>query len=238
MFRGSGSRFQSGDTLMARITPCLENDKIARYQGLEDEFKAHGSTEFIVIRGRPNVTDSDFAYYLTQSEEVRNYAISQMTGTSGRQRVPTDSLDHLNVTFPPLSEQRAIAHILGTLRRQDRAEPPDERDTGGDGAGRCSSRGSSTSTPCALRWRGRDTGLPPDLAALFPDRLVDSELGEIPGGVGGPGVEGRGGTEPVRASEEGDISTIPGYGGSPDLRPQSRRSRIARIHIGNTLPQR
>ena len=114
-FKGSGSRFRDSDTLMARITPCLENGKIARYNTTEGKREAHGSTEFIVIRGRSNVTDDDFAHYLTKWEEVRNYAIGQMTGTSGRQRVPVDSLDHLTVSIPPISEQRAIAHILGTL---------------------------------------------------------------------------------------------------------------------------
>ena len=114
-FKVSGSRFQSGDTLMARITPCLENGKIARYQAVGDKLEAHGSTEFIVIRGRADVTDTNFAYYLTKWEEVRNYAIGQMTGTSGRQRVPVDSLDHLTVPLPSLPEQRAIAHVLGTL---------------------------------------------------------------------------------------------------------------------------
>jgi very-short-patch-repair endonuclease len=114
-FSGGGSRFQHGDTLMARITPCLENGKIARFCAPEGSGVGHGSTEFIVIRGRPGVTHSDFAYYLTQWEGVRGYAISHMTGTSGHQRVPTDCLDHLSVPIPPLSEQRAIAHILGTL---------------------------------------------------------------------------------------------------------------------------
>ncbi len=114
-FKGGGSRFQDGDTLMARITPCLENRKIARYSAPDTAGLGHGSTEFIVLRGRPNVTDNDFAYYLTQWEEVRNYAIGQMIGTSGRQRVPVDSLDHLTVPLPPLAEQRAIAHVLGTL---------------------------------------------------------------------------------------------------------------------------
>ena len=114
-FRGGGARFQTGDTLMARITPCLENGKIARYFASDAMETAHGSTEFIVIRGRPGITDTEYAYYLTQWEEVRNYAVGQMTGTSGRQRVPVDSLDHLMVPIPPLPEQRAIAHILGTL---------------------------------------------------------------------------------------------------------------------------
>ena len=103
-YSGGGSRFQDGDTLMARITPCLENGKIARYRSIDGASFGHGSTEFIVVRGRPDVTDNDFAYYLTQSPEVRNYAISQMTGTSGRQRVPAAALDHIDVALPPLNQ--------------------------------------------------------------------------------------------------------------------------------------
>ena len=114
-FNGGGSRFHDGDTLMARITPCLENGKIARYRTSQQTPLAHGSTEFIIIRGRPEVTDNNFAYYLTQWDFIREYAIGQMTGTSGRQRVPTESLSHLTIPLLPLSEQRAIAHILGTL---------------------------------------------------------------------------------------------------------------------------
>jgi len=90
VFKGGGSRFAAGDTLMARITPCLENGKIARYCA-EPGTLAHGSTEFIVIRGRKDLTDTDFAYYLTKWNGVSGYAISQMTGTSGRQRVPPRS---------------------------------------------------------------------------------------------------------------------------------------------------
>ena len=180
-FKGNGSRFQNGDTLMARITPCLENGKIARYDAPEAKSKAHGSTEFIVIRGRPNVSDSDFAYCLTQWEEVRNYAISQMTGTSGRQRVPVDSLDHLTVPLPPLSEQRAIAHILGTL--DDKIELNRRMNETLEEMARALFKSWFVDfDPVRAKMEGRDTGLPPDVADLFPDRLVESELGEIPEG--------------------------------------------------------
>ncbi len=100
-FSGGGSRFQNGDTLMARITPCLENGKIARFYSPHDLAVGHGSTEFIVIRGRPGITDNDFVYYLTRSDLVHTYAIAQMRGTSGRQRVPVDALYHLLVQIPP-----------------------------------------------------------------------------------------------------------------------------------------
>lgn len=114
-FDGGGARFLVGDVLMARITPCLENGKISRFIANDLSILAHGSTEFIVIRGKPGVTDTDFAYYLTRWDYVRQYAISQMTGSSGRQRVPTESLQFIDVTIPPLPKQRAIAGILGAL---------------------------------------------------------------------------------------------------------------------------
>ena len=180
-FKGSGSRFQSGDTLMARITPCLENGKIARYQALGDKLEAHGSTEFIVIRGRPNVTDNNFAYYLTKWEEVRNYAVGQMTGTSGRQRVPVDSLGHLTVPLPPLPEQRAIAHILGTL--DDKIELNRRMNETLESMARAIFQDWFVDFgPTRAKMEGREPYLPPEVWALFPDWLVDSELGLIPEG--------------------------------------------------------
>ena len=115
VFKSGGAKFLPKDTLMARITPCLENGKIARYMPAGENGQAFGSTEFIVIRGKAGVTDNDFAYYLTMWPEFREFAISQMTGSSGRQRVPVDSLAGFNFILPPLSEQKAIAHILGSL---------------------------------------------------------------------------------------------------------------------------
>ena len=115
-FKGGGARFEPYDTLLARITPCLENGKIAQYIPAEgSEGPAFGSTEFIVIRGKDGLTDNSFAYYLTNWQDFRQFAVSQMTGSSGRQRVPVGSLSSFYVPVPPLPEQRAIAHILGTL---------------------------------------------------------------------------------------------------------------------------
>ena len=186
-FKGSGSRFQDGDTLMARITPSLENGKIARYQSVDDRREAHGSTEFIVIRGRPEVTDNDFAYYLTQWEEVRSYAIGQMTGTSGRQRVPVSSLDHLNVPIPPLAEQRTIAHILNTL--DDKIELNRRMGETLEEMARALFRSWFVDfDPVRAKMEGRwwpgasFSSLPARMYDLFPDRLVRSELGEIPEG--------------------------------------------------------
>ena len=180
-FKGGGSRFLDGDTLMARITPCLENGKIARYSAAQTSTPAHGSTEFIVIRGRPDVTENGFSYYLTQWELFREYAIGQMTGTSGRQRVPVDSLDHITVPLPPLSEQRAIAHILGTL--DDKIELNRRMNETLEEMARALFKSWFVDfDPVRAKIKGRDTGLPRHIADLFPDRFADSELGEIPQG--------------------------------------------------------
>ena len=180
-FKGGGSRFQSGDTLMARITPCLENGKIARYCAPNATGVGHGSTEFIVIRGRPDVTDNDFAYYLTQWEEVRNYAVGQMTGTSGRQRVPVDSLDHLTISLPPLPEQRRIAQVLGTL--DDKIEMNRRMNETLEQMARAIFQDWFVDFGSVrAKLEGREPYLPSELWDLFPDRLVDSELGEIPEG--------------------------------------------------------
>ena len=180
-FRGSGSRFQNGDTLFARITPCLENGKIACYNADVDLGIGHGSTEFIVIRGRPGVTDTKYAFYVARSDLVRGYAIGQMTGTSGRQRVPPGSLAHLDVAVPSLPEQRAIAHILGSL--DDKIELNRRTNETLEAMARALFKSWFVDfDPVRAKMEGRDTGLPEDIADLFPGRLVDSEMGEIPAG--------------------------------------------------------
>lgn len=109
-----GSRFADGDTLFARITPCLENGKICQVQGLKGGVGL-GSTEFYVFRAKPGVSHADFVYYLSRWQEVRDHAEINLDGTSGRQRVPKEAFNDLLVTLPPLPEQRAIAAILSSL---------------------------------------------------------------------------------------------------------------------------
>ena len=111
----SGTKFRNGDTLLARITPCLENGKTARVDILEYNEIGFGSTEFIVMREKEGKTINDFIYYLSISPEFRNIAIKSMTGSSGRQRVQKDVLENVEIKLPPLEEQEKIANILSCL---------------------------------------------------------------------------------------------------------------------------
>lgn len=111
----SGTKFRNGDTLLARITPCLENGKTAQVNILDENEVAFGSTEFIVMRGIPEKSHKDFIYYLSISDKFRNIAIKSMTGTSGRQRAQKDVLEGTKILIPPINEQKAIANILSTL---------------------------------------------------------------------------------------------------------------------------
>ncbi len=110
-----GAKFCNGDTIMARITPCLENGKTAFVDILADGEVAFGSTEFIVMRARDGISDPQFVYYLATSPAFRNVAIKSMVGSSGRQRVQQGVLDELELIVPPLEEQQKIGAFLAVL---------------------------------------------------------------------------------------------------------------------------
>lgn len=109
-----GSKFRNGDTIMARITPCLENGKIAKVGILDENEIGFGSTEFIVFRAKEEI-DEDYLYYLVCSSIVREPAIKSMVGSSGRQRVQTDVVQNLEIKVPPAKEQKVIGKILRNL---------------------------------------------------------------------------------------------------------------------------
>ncbi len=112
-FSGGGAKFANGDTIFARITPCLENGKIAKIKDLEKGV-GFGSTEFFVFRGRDGVSDSDFVYYLSRTDTIRDPAVKSMVGASGRQRADKSVIDNLEISVPSISIQKQIAGILST----------------------------------------------------------------------------------------------------------------------------
>jgi len=107
-----GAKFAPGDTLFARITPCLENGKIAQFDP-KARGSGFGSTEFIVIRARPGKADPAFVFYLSRTEWVRSTAIKSMAGASGRQRARQEAIAAAPVPNVSLRAQRKIAALLG-----------------------------------------------------------------------------------------------------------------------------
>ena len=187
VFNGGGSKFKNGDTLFARITPCLENGKTAKVSGLPENAVGHGSTEFIVMAAKDPSVDEDFVYYVARHPEFRAYAKGRMEGTSGRQRVSWQAISDYEIPDFSSLERSGIGSVLSSMdnlisnsRRVSQAleamartlfkawfvdfEPVRAKMEG--------------------RWqRGQSLpGLPGHLYDVFPDRLVVSELGEIPEG--------------------------------------------------------
>ena len=110
-YNGGGAKFRAGDTLFARITPCLENGKIAQFFGKNGEI-GFGSTEFFVFRYKEGISDPGYVFYLANSDIVRKPAEKSMFGASGRQRADLASIKDLEIPAPPLPIQRKIAAIL------------------------------------------------------------------------------------------------------------------------------
>ncbi|SUE15758.1 type I restriction-modification system specificity subunit [Rhodococcus gordoniae] len=122
----SGTRFMNGDTLLARITPCLENRKVGYVDFLDDGEVALGSTEYIVFRARPGVP-KELAFFLTTSSRFRATAMQHMVGTSGRQRL--SAADVAGFTLRKIEDSKLaewgadaapLLKHLGSLRDENR----------------------------------------------------------------------------------------------------------------------
>lgn len=108
----SGSKFKNGDTLFARITPCLENGKTGFVQFLpSDEAVAFGSTEFIVLRSR--TVTPEYVYCLARSDEFRGCAIKSMSGATGRQRVQEACFEKFQIAQPT---EQVLSAFTETVR--------------------------------------------------------------------------------------------------------------------------
>jgi type I restriction enzyme S subunit len=116
---GSGARFIRGDTLVARITPCLENGKTAFVDFLPEGVVGWGSTEYIVLRPKLPMPPS-IAYYLARTPRFREYAIQSMNGSSGRQRVPAEAIARLRIACAPQRVTREFADFADSAMRRIR----------------------------------------------------------------------------------------------------------------------
>ena len=112
----SGTKFINGDTLLARITPCLENGKTALVDVLEEGQVGWGSTEFIVLRPKPPLPPF-FGYLLARRMDFREHAIRAMSGTSGRQRVEISQLHNFTVVIPDEATSNAFADFVNPLQK-------------------------------------------------------------------------------------------------------------------------
>ena len=113
----SGAKFKNHDTLLARITPSLENGKTGYVQFLpSDDSVARGSTEFIVLRSK--TLCSEYVYLLARSDDFRENAIKSMTGSSGRQRVQVGCFETFFIAHPDNKTIQKFSEIVSPLFRQ------------------------------------------------------------------------------------------------------------------------
>ncbi|WP_374765256.1 restriction endonuclease subunit S [Yunchengibacter salinarum] len=170
---GSGSKFRNGDTLLARITPCLENGKGGLVRNLPGDGLGHGSTEFIVMRPCRK-SDEDFVYYLSRLPRFRSFAIQQMTGTSGRQRVNWQSLADFEIPELNPCIRENIGSTLATL--DDKIELNRRMNETLEAMARAIFKDWFVDFgPTRAKAEGRAPYLAPEIWNLFPDALDDGD---------------------------------------------------------------
>ena len=122
----SGTKFINGDTLLARITPCIENGKTGFVDFLDEGEVGWGSTEYIVLRPKSPLP-VEFGYYLARSDDLRVFAIHNMTGTTGRQRVPASCFDHYYFPVPTTLIAQRFSEIIQPLIEKIRVNSEQSR---------------------------------------------------------------------------------------------------------------
>ncbi|SPY49403.1 restriction endonuclease subunit S [Pseudomonas aeruginosa] len=203
-FASGGAKFRNGDTLLARITPCLENGKTALVDCLEGQECGFGSTEFIVL-GPKDDDDSQFLYYLVRSDEFRAYAIARMEGTSGRQRVPNSAVAGYRFLCPPRSERMEIGSTLGCI--DDQITLLRQTNITLEAIVQALFKSWFVDfDPVHANAGSQASDLSPEMQALFPSTFTDSSQGLIPEGwtvrTIGEVIETVGGATPDTKNQE------------------------------------
>lgn len=175
-YKGGGAKFQNGDTLFARITPCLENGKTAKVSGLFKGEIAHGSTEFIVMAAKEPEYDENFVYYLARLPEFRSFAISHMEGTSGRQRVSWQALERFEFNFPEKEARKEAGDVLSAI--DDKIELNQRMNETLEGMARAIFKSWFVDfDPVHAKAEGREPeGMDSQTATLFPSTFTDDGL--------------------------------------------------------------
>ena len=166
------SRFQRGDILFGKLRPYFRKVIRAPFNGV-------CSTDIWVVRARQGV-DQGFLFYCMSSPEFIEFSTRGSEGTK-MPRAKWEFVSKFKIGLPPLPEQRAIAHILGSL--DDKIELNKRMNETLESMAQAIFKSWFIDfDPVRAKAEGRDPGLPQPIADLFPDQLVDSKLGEIPAG--------------------------------------------------------
>lgn len=102
--------FENEDILMAKVTPCFENQNMVVARNLENGL-GFGSSEIYVLRTKSNLLN-DYLYYRLQEDTFKQLAAGAMTGAGGLKRVPSEFLLTFSIAFPDMDEQREIVKKL------------------------------------------------------------------------------------------------------------------------------
>ncbi|HIF9496137.1 TPA: restriction endonuclease subunit S [Photobacterium damselae] len=181
-FKSGGAKFCNGDTLFARITPCLENGKTAKVSGLDKNQNGFGSTEFIVMSAKDQEHDEDYVYYLALLPEFRAYAKARMEGTSGRQRVPWQSLAEFEYPLPSKELRKLAGNFFRAI--DDKISLNTQTNQTLERMAQAIFKSWFVDfDPVKAKMNGEQPeGMDAATASLFPEKLVESELGLIPEG--------------------------------------------------------
>ena len=169
----------AGDLLFARRSLVAEGaGKCCAVLNVDEPTTFESS----IIRARPDPTRADYLYlYYFFNSALGLYHLDTIRRQVAVAGITGSDLTNLDIPVPPLPEQRAIAHILGAL--DDKIELNRRMNETLEAMARALFKSWFVDfEPVRAKMAGRNTGLPKHLANLFPDRLVDSELGEIPEG--------------------------------------------------------